>query len=712
VTSRGTPRRGRRLALCGGVGVAATLAVVAGVVGPGRAGAATAAAKAPARVKLSAGPLGIDVAPWTNPATLSALEADLKAAGVTQLHYGGGVTADSYDWQTDEDISNCPTSALTEYTAACAYKDMLPFSTFSKDARALGAQSVVSVNYGSGTPALAQAWVAQASTTANQGVADWEIGNESYGCWENNNELAGPPEDYVGYEPNINGTCPMQAEGTPEGMQTMATSYAANAGTFMADMKAADPSAVIGVPWAFDSTVGGATVGDNGAWNDTVLGTDAADIGFVDAHWYPYGFGGPASGTDGRPTYQQVIQSVEQIPGEYAKIRSTLNTYDPTAKVIVGETGVSYLATNVPCTPSGALFAAGDALEWLAAGAQSLDWWPLDTNAQAGDSNQSLCLQPDEGMFTSNGTPDQAYYGYLLASQLARPNAELSALTSSNSNVLAFQSVLPNGQVAVALINTNTATAEKVKVSTSLAGNLSTESYIPSSVTAATTKITDGTTTTSAVAGGVTLRPESIVILKSYKPSSITLSTGIRSNTLKAGAKVTLKGKLTLNGGAAPAGVTVKIYRRAVGSSANAATLTAKTVKGGTFTATNVPPRYGNWDYVADYPGGAYPPASDTLLVHITAAKPSLKLAVSAKSVKPGAKVTVTATLSDPHSNRTLVTYAQPNGAGKTVLKHATLNSKDQVSATYTVRANTTFTVTFSGDSWYAAGSATAAVKG
>jgi hypothetical protein len=711
VTTRGTPRRGRRLALCAGVGVAATLAVVAGAVGPGRAGAATATPKVAGGVRLSAGPLGLDVAPWTNPATLKALLPQLKAAGITQLHYGGGVTADSYDWQTDYDISNCKSTAPAEYTAACAYKDPLPFSLFSSDARALGAQSVATVNYGTGSPALAAAWVKQATTTSGQAVADYEIGNESYGCWENNNELAGAPEDYPGYEPNIDATCPMTVEGLADGIQTMASSYAANAGTFMAAMKAANPSAVIGVPWAFDWTVGGATVGDNATWNDTVLGADADDIGFVDAHWYPYGFGGVASGTGGAPSYQDVIQSVEQIPGEYAKIRSTLNTYDPTAKVIVGETGVSYLATNVPCTPSGALFAAGDALEWLAAGAQSLDWWPLDTGAQAVDANQSLCLQPDEGMFTSNGTPDYAYQGYLLAGQLAQPNAELSSLASSNSSVLAFQSVLPDGQVAVALMNTNTSTAEKVQVGTALSGNLSKESFVPASTTAASTKIVDGTTSASAVASGVTLAPESIVVLKSYRPSTITLTTGA-SVTFKAGTRVHLTGKLTLNGAAAPAGVTVKIYRRVAGSSANSATLTAKTVKGGTFAATDLPPRYGNYDYIADYPNGAYPPASHTLLVHITAAKPSLKLAVSAGTVRPGAKVTVTATLGATHANRTLVTYAQPKGGAKTVIKRATVNSKGKLSVVYTVRANTTFTVTFSGDSWYASASATAAVKG
>ena len=34
-------------------------------------------------------------------------------------------------------------------------------------------------------------------------------------------------------------------------MRTLATSYAVNAGQFLKAMKAADPSAVLGVPWAF-----------------------------------------------------------------------------------------------------------------------------------------------------------------------------------------------------------------------------------------------------------------------------------------------------------------------------------------------------------------------------------------------------------------------------------------------------------------------------
>ena len=97
----------------------------------------------------------------------------------------------------------------------------------------------------------------------------------------------------------------------------------------MTAMKAADPNAQLGVPWAFDGTVGGASVGDNNIWNDTVLGADAQYIGFVDTHWYPFGFGGNA-GAGGNPTDQTVIQSVTQIPVR-VRPRSgpTLNEYAP-----------------------------------------------------------------------------------------------------------------------------------------------------------------------------------------------------------------------------------------------------------------------------------------------------------------------------------------------------------------------------------------------
>jgi hypothetical protein len=218
-----------------------------------------------------------------------------------------------------------------------------------------------------------------------------------------------------------------------------------------------------------------------------------------------------------------------------------------------------------------------------------------------------------------------------------------------------------------------------------------------------------GTSTTVAVAGGVTLPAESILLLteRTLKPATMSLTGS--SGTVKAGTKVTLKGTLTLNGAAAPAGVPVKVTRQVSGKIQE--TLTVRTVAGGTFTVTDLPPATGSYSYQAGYTSITYLPAAASYAVHVTAAKPVLKLAVSAKSVKPGKKVTVTATLSTPHVNRTLVIYEQVKGGAKKVIKHAVVNTRGQLSVTLAVKANTTFTVTFSGDNWYTAGSAAVAVK-
>ncbi|HSZ42040.1 MAG TPA: hypothetical protein VK817_18955 [Trebonia sp.] len=70
-------------------------------------------------------------------------------------------------------------------------------------------------------------------------------------------------------------------------------------------------------------------------------------------------------------------------------------------------------------TPAGALFAAG-VLSWLAADAGSVEWW--DPNNYGNDT--SSCTTPDYGFVTSSSPPVAAtpYYGYLLASVLARPS--------------------------------------------------------------------------------------------------------------------------------------------------------------------------------------------------------------------------------------------------------------------------------------------------
>jgi hypothetical protein len=498
--------------------VGSALAVLAAVTAVPTAASMASTQAASVQRTLSAAPLGVNVATWDYvyyaSSSVNVIQPLLKAAGIDQLRYGGGSVADAYDWQTNTDIENClPGNPTASFTSSCASKDTLGFAQFSRQARAVGAQSLVTVNYGSGTPAEAAAWVRQAARASGQAVALWEVGNENYGCWEVNNELAGPPEHYQGYVPQggDNQTCPMAAKGLAAGMQVMATSYAVNAKRFLAAMKAADPRAVIGVPWVFGSDGSPSPVAGGNEWNNTVLKADGKYVSFVDVHWYPFGFSGSTGGSN--PADQQVLRSLFQVPSLAWQIRNELRKYDPAASFIVGEAGVSYNETLTACTPAGALFAAGDVLSWLAGGAGSVDWWDMNNYGNTG----SRCTSPDDGLFTSAGKPvaETPYWGYRLASMLARPHARLGMLTTSDpADVLAYQSVLATGKHVVALINTNTAAARRVTFSAALSGALQTWRYSAGNQNAAKSKIVTGTAAAASVKGGITLPPESITILK------------------------------------------------------------------------------------------------------------------------------------------------------------------------------------------------------
>jgi len=526
-------QRGRLGALSAGLVLAMTAAVAATACAATTATTADAATARPATPghPLSPLALGVNTAPWDSiyAANRSAgggadvIQPLLKAAGVTLLRYGGGAYADFYDWQTNTAIDTCiwgypyrsfigapfRYDTTAPFTGAkCDTTKQLSFDRFASRAKAIGAHAFATVNYGSGTPAEAAAWVSHAAGRAAGSVALWEVGNENYGCWEVNNWLARAPENFRGYKPAdgtiVNGhgrylTCPQSVQGVDQGMRTLATSYAVNARSFMIAMKKADPAAQIGVPWDFPSSVRGASVAGNTEWNDTVLGQDGKYIGFVDAHWYPFAFHGATGG--GNPSDQQVLQSLMTIPALYGQIRSELAARDPGAGVVVGETGVSNSATTVARTPAGALFAAGDVLSWLAAGAQSVDWWDLDP------------------VMFSSGSPPVAqtpYYGYVLASKLAQPGAVLATMTTSApADVLAYQSSLPGGHQAVAFINTGPARTVTFSPATRLSGQLQTWTYSKGNQNAANSNIVQGTASAPSPARGISLPAESMVILQS-----------------------------------------------------------------------------------------------------------------------------------------------------------------------------------------------------
>jgi hypothetical protein len=219
---------------------------------------------------------GLNTAVWDGDMVDSASSAAIKNAGVGLLRYPGGSTSDVYHWQSNTNVSGQGTDSSSD-----------TFDAFMNMAQAVGAQPMITVDYGAGTTSEAAGWVQYAnkggsgytgpvptyaggsSTGHSYGIKYWEIGNEVYGdgtygaSWEYNTNA-----------------------------HTSAT-YASNVVAYSKAMKAVDPTIEIGaVLTAPGNWPDGVT---NSAspqpWNQTVLTTACSSIDFAIVHWYPQNLG-------------------------------------------------------------------------------------------------------------------------------------------------------------------------------------------------------------------------------------------------------------------------------------------------------------------------------------------------------------------------------------------------------------------------------------
>ncbi len=110
--------------------------------------------------------IGLNTAVYDSDMNDAAIPPLLKAAGIDALRYPGGSYSDIYNWQTQTAVDGGYVAPNTS------------FADFMNTANAAGAAPIITVNYGTGTTALAAAWVQEA---ANDNVQYWEIGNEVYG---------------------------------------------------------------------------------------------------------------------------------------------------------------------------------------------------------------------------------------------------------------------------------------------------------------------------------------------------------------------------------------------------------------------------------------------------------------------------------------------------------------------------------------------------
>ena len=109
----------------------------------------------------------------------------LTSMGAQALRFPGGSLSDDYHWATNTTDSN-------------TWQWATSFASFAQVATTVGTQAFITVNYGSGTPAEAAAWVKQSNVTNHYGFKYWEIGNECYGSWETDtNTVAHDPYTYA-----------------------------------------------------------------------------------------------------------------------------------------------------------------------------------------------------------------------------------------------------------------------------------------------------------------------------------------------------------------------------------------------------------------------------------------------------------------------------------------------------------------------------------
>jgi len=424
---------------------------------------------------IPSGAIGLNTAVYDQYMNDSTIPALVKAAGIDAMRYPGGSYSDIYDWQT-----NVATGGFDAPDT--------DFDQFMATDEAAGASPIVTVNYGTGTPALAAAWVQDANVTHDYGVTYWEVGNEVYGNgfygsqWETDSHSSKSPD-----------------------------TYAADFLQFRSAMKAVDPNikvcAVLTTPGFWPDGVVGS--GDTLDWNHTVLSAIGSDLDCVIVHYYPGGSSTAGMLTD--PTdIAGIVSTLHSEIGEYAGSAAS------TAKIIVTETDSSIDMDTQP----GALFAADMYMTWLENGVVNVDWWDEHNGIGTAVSTVDGATDfGDEGIFsnasTGSGstepaveTPFAPYYGIEMLSKLGSPGDEL-VTSSTNNSLLKVHAVLrADGGLDLLLDNEDPANADDISL------NLS--GFTASGTPTVFTLGNDATSITSASgsASSVTVPAYSLVVVQ------------------------------------------------------------------------------------------------------------------------------------------------------------------------------------------------------
>jgi hypothetical protein len=433
------------------------------------------------------GAIGLNTAVYDGGMTDPAIPGLLKTAGVSALRYPGGSYADIFDWSAD--------TATGGFVAPGTAFD----ANFIPMVQAAGAQPIVTVNYGTGTPDLAASWVQDANVANHDGIAYWEVGNEVFGNgfygvqWEQDSHSSKSPDTYAG-----------------------------NFLQFRSAMRAVDPNirvcAVLTTPGFWPDGVVGP--GDTMDWNHTVLSILGSNVDCVIVHYYP-------GGSD----TASMLQDPSGIPGVMSRLRSEISQFAGSSaasvEVIVTETNSTIDLDTQP----GALFTADTYATWLENGAANIDYWDEHNGVGTPTTVDGQTDYNDQGIF-SNGssgsgvtepaadTPFAPYYGLEMLTKFVSAG-DTPVTSSSDQPLVAVHTVKrANGDLDVLLINKDPSNSYTV--------TLSYNGFTPSSAAPTVdTLANNATSITSAQQGTAvsqTIGPYSLTVVQLAPSSAVATS--------------------------------------------------------------------------------------------------------------------------------------------------------------------------------------------
>lgn len=369
---------------------------------------------------------GLNTAIWDNYFDTTYTSSALSALGTRILRFPGGSASDDYNWATGMSGTNTWAWATS-------------FANFVHIATNAGAQTMITVNYGDGTPQEAAAWVSYANISSHLAFKYWEVGNECYGTWENDTNVL-PHDPYT---------------------------YGVRAAQYITQMKEIDPTIKIGVPsvpgednnangYSAHPAYNARTATYHDGWTPVVL-TTMKSLGvtpdFLIHHVYP------EYNTDND---QALLQATTNWATDAADLRQQISDYAGTAG-----TNIEILCTenNSDAGNQGkqstsivnGLYLADSLAQLMKTEINSFIWWDLrngyDTSGDFDPSLYGWRPNGDLGIIGEANTNYPTYYAFKLMQYFANAGDTVLNATSDYNLLSSYAARKADGALALLVIN-------------------------------------------------------------------------------------------------------------------------------------------------------------------------------------------------------------------------------------------------------------------